>query len=197
MIKSYQIAQILAQKLLAQAAANEPDITADLQNISSEVFAQIVGLENKFKTEESLTRKLIDLAEADSTEISRIARKINDVLRYTFVLPFETYAEGFRQAIKKLRKSGYQIPDYKIWNAWGTMERRFDKGYRGINITVISSHKQKFELQFHTEESFRLKTATHRFYEELRNRRILEKREIELIEKLRKAAENVKKPEGV
>ncbi len=197
MIKSYRTAQFLAQKLLAEAEENEPRITAELQNVAQKVSAEMVGLENKFKTEDSLIRKLIDAVNGNFEKLPRKAQIINDVLRYTFVLPIDFYAERFHKTIERLTELGYQIPKNRIWNAWQTIGERFDKGYRGINITVISSQKQKFELQFHTEESFRLKTETHFLYEELRQKRISEERETELIEERRKAAKSLERPQGV
>ena len=197
MNESYTIAQIFAQKLLAEARANEPKITADLQKIVREVSAEMVGLEHRFKLEESLIRKLVDYAGEDFQKLKRKAKNINDVLRYTFVLPFEVYAEVCHKTIERLSKLGYQIPEHRIWNAWQTIGERFDKGYRGINITVISSQKQKFELQFHTEESFRLKTETHFLYEELRQKGISEEREVGLIEERRKAVKDLERPQGV
>jgi hypothetical protein len=196
-IESYRTAQVLAQKLLAQARGNEPKITADLQKIVQEVSAEMAGLEHRFKLEESLIRKLIDYVGDDFQKLGRKAKNINDVLRYTFVLPFEVYAEVFQGTVERLSKLGYQIPEHRIWNAWQTIGERFDKGYRGINITVISSQNQKFELQFHTEESFRLKTETHILYEELRQKGISEKRQVELIEECRKAAKGLERPQGV
>ncbi len=197
MIKSYRTAQILARKIIDEARGNEPQITADLQNIASKVFAEIVGLENKFKREESLIRKLVDYAGNDFQKLKRKAKSINDVLRYTFVLSFAVYAEGFQKTTERLSELGYRIPENRIWNAWKTIGESFDKGYRGINITVISSQKQKFELQFHTEEGFRLKTETHFLYEESRQKGISEKREAELIEERKKAAKHLERPQGV
>ena len=190
-------ARRLAKELLKQAIENEPQITADLQNIAWEISGEVVGLKNKFKTEISLVRKLIDRADFNSESIREIAESVNDVLRYTFILPFEIYAKGFRQTIETLRELGYQIPENRIWNAWQTAGKRFDKGYRGVNITIISSQKQNFELQFHSAESFRLKTETHFLYEEVRSRKTSKKRKSEIIETLIRMAENIKRPEGI
>lgn len=197
MLKSYRAAQIIARKLLADAAENEPQITADLERIAREVSAALVGLENKFKTEGSLIRKLVDKAAVNSKPVEKISKNLNDVLRYTFVLPFEIYAEGVAQTIEILQNADYEVPPKRIWNAWQTAGMRFDKGYRGINITVISSQSQKFELQFHTEASFRLKAETHSLYEELREIGISKEKEAELIEKLKEAARGLERPKGV
>jgi hypothetical protein len=196
-IKPYQSAQILAQKLLAEAAESEPQITADLKTIASEIFAEMVGLENRFKSLESLTRKIIDMIKINLQAIEEIDEKINDALRYTLILSVEKYADSYHKTIETLWESGYFVPEKRIWNAWENIGTPFDKGYRGINITVISSQKQIFELQFHTEESFRLKNETHSIYEEMRDKNISKEREIELVKTMRAKAAEVKRPKGI
>ena len=186
----------MAKKLLAEARANEPGITAALQTIAGEFSATMVGLEHKFKSEASLLRKLVDKAAVNAESLRQTAEDINDVLRYTFVLPFETYTEGFQEALKKLDRTGYQIPRSRIWNAWKYVGKNRDRGYRGINVTVISSQKQKFELQFHTAESYLLKTETHNLYQELRSKIVSEEREVELIARMKEAAAAIKRPKG-
>lgn len=190
-------ARRIAQELLARAKENESQLTAKLQIIAREVSAEIVGLENKFKSEKSLTRKLLYKSYGDLQKLLKKTRTINDVLRYTFVLPIGTYAENIRQTIKRLRDLGYRVPEDKIWNAWQNIGSAKDRGYRGINITVISSQNQKFELQFHTEESFNLKEETHFLYEELRAGKISSTGEKDLIDTLKTAAESIEKPNGV
>jgi Region found in RelA / SpoT proteins len=190
-------AQHLAAELLKQAVKNEHNITADLQNIAREISAEMVGLENKFKTEVSLIRKLTDTANINSKKLQEVAETINDVLRYSFILPIETYKNDFQKAINLLESAGYTIPKNRIWNAWKYIGNKRDKGYRGINITIISSQRQKFELQFHTAESYLLKTETHDLYKELRSSAVSEEREAKLIYLMKEVASNVKRPEGV
>ena len=210
--KIEQKAAQYAETLLEQASKNESQITADLQKIALEVGAEIVGLENRFKTRESLTRKLIkesiasfkslvdfgySFDEAIEKSTKRQAKRFNDALRYTFLFPYEKYVFGFKQALEKLKQNDYKIPENKIWNAWKNIGTTFDKGYRGINITVISSRKQVFELQFHIRASYELKNETHYFYEESRQSETLPERKIEIAEKIIKLAQEVKTPKGV
>ncbi|HMS38661.1 MAG TPA: hypothetical protein PKE69_00305 [Pyrinomonadaceae bacterium] len=201
-----------ARALLERARAFEPEITADLQRIAAEFGAEMVGLNHKFKTEESLTRKLIkesiasfkslaDLGylydEAVGKATKRQAERNNDALRYMFLFPFEKYVFGFKQTLEKLKQSGYKIPENKIWNAWKNIGTNFDKGYRGINVTVFSSRNQIFELQFHTRESHKLKTETHFLYDESRQSGTLLERKIEISEIVIELAQKVKVPKGV
>lgn len=189
-------ARRLAKELLKQAKENEPQITIDLQTIAKEIAAEMVGLENKFKAEMSLVRKISDTAKASSQELWQAADRINDALRYSFIFPTEHYTEGLSQTIGHLRKADYQIPEDKIWNAWRFIGSKQDRGYRGINITLISSQKQRFELQFHTEASFDLKTETHDLYKEARLMGTLPERRREIKEFVLKKAESVEIPKG-
>ena len=56
---------------------------------------------------------------------------------------------------------------------------------------------QQFELQFHTKESFQLKTQNHPLYEEFRNPQTPEARKRELTEMQIKEANKIPLPDGV
>lgn len=155
------------------------------------------GLKNKFKSQESLTRKLITESYGNLRKMTKKAKTINDVLRYTFVLPIQTYADFVHQIIERLSNLDYQVPEHKIWNAWQNIGTERDRGYRGINITIISSQNQKFELQFHTRASFELKTETHDLYKEARLTETLPERREEIKEIVLKKAEKIEIPKGV
>lgn len=190
-------ARRLAQKLLDAAKLCEPQITEDLTTIAKVINAEIVGLENKFKSLESLERKLKNESIKRKIPIEKIAKRNNDTLRYTFVFDKEKYSEGFADTITELEKLDYFIPERRIWNAWELEGLEIDKGYRGINATIISSQNQKFELQFHTVESFRLKTETHVLYEESRNPNVSIERNIEIVKTVLRLASKIERPKGI
>ena len=185
----------LARQLLAEASENEPEITNDVGEIASILKAEIVGLENKFKSEISLARKLTDYSNVRNVTVEKIAKQINDVLRYTIIFSPESYSKDYKLALDVLVEKGYQIP--KIWNAWSNEGKPNDTGYRGINATIISSQNHKFELQFHTAESFRLKTETHGLYEERRSPNITKQRDAEILEIMKKLAAKIERPKGI
>jgi len=196
-------ARRLAELLIARAKENETQITVYLQGIAAAVSAEMVGLENKIKTEESLTRKLTLLADKDKSsqtdkqKLGKFARRNNDALRYTFVFQSEKYAQGLQETIEQLKKAGFEILSNRIWNAWENAETPGDTGYRGVNITIISSQKQRFELQFHTAESFRLKTETHHLYKELSSLKTFDKRREEIIKEMLRLARQIKRPKEI
>ena len=169
-------------------------------------------MEHKFKTDESLTKKLVGQAirafeyeltagiseeKAVEEAFCELLERQNDVLRYTFVLPVEKYVFGFKRSLEKLNRQNYETSEDKIWNAWKNIGTIFDRGYRGINVTVFSSQPQKFELQFHTEESFRLKIKTHKLYKEARMPETSRRRRIEIIKIMIDSAKETTVPQGV
>lgn len=184
-----------AKQLLEKAKQNEPIITQDLLKIASLINIKIVGLENRFKSEDSLVRKLSDYVMEKGLPIKVVAKRNNDVLRYTYLLSENDYGTEFESLQKYLELAGYRIS--KIFNAWSLAETEADIGYRGLNLTVISSLKQRFELQLHTVESFVLKTETHSFYEEFRSPQTPRHRKTEIVEMMIKKASQLKKPKGI
>lgn len=185
----------LARKLLAEAVKNEPQITKDIEEIATVLKAEIVGLEDKFKTENSLARKLSDYSAEKNLPLKIIATRTNDVLRYTYLLSQNRYAQGLNSVQNHFQKKGYKIG--KIFNGWlleGTIR---DIGYRGINLTISSSQEQKFELQLHTKASFKLKTETHGLYEEFRSLNTSKQMKSEIIEKMIERTKMLKRPIGI
>jgi hypothetical protein len=199
-VKIRQAVRKPAKELIAQAQTVEPEITLDLQNIANKLKVNLQGLENKFKTENSLARKLFDSSIKDSSDsnpnvkLEKYAKNVNDVLRYTFVIEIDSYQNGFEQSLDILKKSGYEVVERRIWNAWKNVGTERDTGYRGINITIKSSQNQLFELQFHTEESFNLKSETHILYQAARLSKTSEKRRNEIIKRVIELAGKIKSP---
>jgi hypothetical protein len=58
--KLEETAALYANQLLEHARRREPPITEDLQKIALEVSAEVIGLEYRFKSQESLTRKITE-----------------------------------------------------------------------------------------------------------------------------------------
>lgn len=152
-----------ADEFLGRARAAEPAITHSMHDIAANLDqGDLIGLDYRLKTEESLKEKLSGLLEEypDKPLVSHIA-DIKDSVRYTVQSPADMYASNVRQTMEQLLSEGYEC--VKLKNTWGV------EGYQGINsfwTDPASGHI--FELQFHTPESFDAKMSTHVLYEELR-----------------------------
>jgi hypothetical protein len=199
-----------AGRLIREARVEEPAITRRLEEIAKQTDGKLVGLEHRFKSEESLARKLADRAddrtaglinkgysreEALTLAVANQVNKVNDALRYTITFQTEHYIARYEATIDILKNQGYKID--KIWNAWELAGTPKDPGYRGINVTLVSPNGQKFELQFHTPESYKLKSDNHLFYEEARANTTSEARKAMLLKLQIESAKSIPIPTGI
>ncbi|TZF99220.1 hypothetical protein FW781_04650 (plasmid) [Chryseobacterium panacisoli] len=162
----YIIANEKAKQLIANAELEKELVQADLLNLAKETGGKMEGLDFAIKGEESLTRKIYDRTQDRHIEkigiekaINKVASKMNDVLRFTITFEPKVYVENYFKIVKELEAKGYKKT--KAFNAWF----QGDGSYRGLNVTFETPNGQQFELQFHTNETFRVKSETHDLYE--------------------------------
>jgi len=90
--------------------------------------------------------------------------EIHDGIRYTFVSDCEDYVHTVNQATVILKDTGFELGVRK--NTWANDE------YKGVN-TRWRDHESgcRFEVQFHTHESWQVKQATHSAYARIQDTR--------------------------
>jgi hypothetical protein len=72
-----------------------------------------------------------------------------------------------------------------------------NREYKGINTRWVTPERQRFEVQFHTPESFHAKEdITHKAYERIRNATITDRERKELREFQREVSRAVPIPDG-
>jgi hypothetical protein len=140
---------------------------------------RLEGLTFRCKHDERLKEKTAEKirAEPDRTPAQAI-RAISDAIRYTLCLEPSNYANGYWDFKLRLESSGYRMIYSK--NHWLD-----DPEYKGINTRWASPDDQRFEVQFHTPESYHAKQeVTHTAYERSRNPLTgrSERREIEMFQ---------------
>ena len=156
---------------IARAQIEEQQVTPDLERIAGDSGGTMLGLEHNIKSQDSLERKV---AQSDKAP--------TDVLRYTMAFPHDQIADGAKTAMTSLEANGYEVDEVR--NGW---LNPVPGEYRGINTTVESPTGYRFELQFHTPESFAVKEAgTHDLYEVVRDedRSLKDRDEAELAARL-------------
>mmetsp|Transcript_38328 Transcript_38328/g.49557 ORF Transcript_38328/g.49557 Transcript_38328/m.49557 type:complete len:598 (+) Transcript_38328:715-2508(+) len=103
----------------------------------------------------------------DIVDIGKIVWSISDALRYTVLLDVNTYTEGVKKIMERLNEEGMFIVSKK--NFWPRGD-----GYQGINNVFGLKCEDsingvfKFEVQFHTQDSFDFKMSSHGLYEDFR-----------------------------
>jgi len=122
------------------------------------------GLEHRRKEDNRVKEKIAELLKRmpDQT-VENVVQALPDVIRYTFCFESENYAAGYWDIKNRMEGKGYSMIYSK--NHW-----RDDPEYKGINTRWVTEEGQRFEVQFHTRESYYAKQhVTHKSYERLRS----------------------------
>lgn len=135
-----KILQDHLNQLLENAMIVETTITPFLQQVVAKCGGELVGLKHRFKTRESLERKIKGDVEAKKRSLARenrgsgevdvvsIVKNIGDALRYTMLVPEEHYCRVVLETRKTLAEIGN--PGSKFKNYW-------EKGKAQL---IIASH---------------------------------------------------------
>lgn len=144
--------------------AGEPAITKQMQDLADETDSRLDGLNNRIKTEESFSRKVRNEAEEAGMSQEEYAELITDAVRYTMVYDDPgKFSESVKSVEGKLLEKGYQRYDHKRRNYF---DPSFSDGtYQGYNTVWIAPTGETFELQFHTEQSLKIKHINHELYQ--------------------------------
>ncbi|SEU32380.1 phage minor capsid protein [Paenibacillus sp. NFR01] len=172
----------------------EPQITRDLQSISETTGMDLVGLDFRLKSRESYLRKVNSDSKnsRDMAIINDTLANTNDVIRYTYQAEGDSLVERYETAVKSMTEKGYTR--HKLKNTWGDKRNP----YRGVNAIFVSPDGQKFELQFHTPESFALKNGRmHEIYEEYRLDSTSPERRAELTKEMFTLSADLKPPKDI
>jgi hypothetical protein len=126
--------------------------------------AVLAGLDHRLKDPDRLKEKFADKMRFKGLDNAvDAARTINDAVRYTFCLSADEYVAGHAYVSRHLEAAGYR-------KAYERSHWLDDPDYKGVNTRWTAPDGGRFELQFHTRESFYAKEHfTHPPYERLRN----------------------------
>jgi hypothetical protein len=172
----------------------EPRISADMRAIEREnaYGGWLEGFEFRLKGDDRLKEKIVEGLATIGPDASpkEILEQIPDAVRYTFCLRPETYARGYYDIKERLESLGYEM--YQSKNSWDAAE------YKGINTRWMTQQGQRFEVQFHTPESFHAKQyVTHGAYERIRSPLTSDAEREELEAFQREVSSRIEVPDGV
>lgn len=153
----------LTDKCMSKAKAAESKTTENLVSFAKDLGGEMMGLDRRFKSSESLMRKLENKSKEKGMTPEEYSKRITDVLRYTASFDDDIFTNGAQNYLSKLQKAGYTIVEVE------NRLRLKDVTYRGINTLIKTPSGYTFELQFHAPQSFATKEAIHGAYEILRD----------------------------
>lgn len=183
----------LIDGVMQTAKKNEPQLSATMKDLAKGVGGQLVGYKRRLKTRESIDSKLKRMQqEQPGMDAARAAREISDSVRYTLVFPSdENHAQSVQAAVAKLEGQGYQVA--KLKNYWEVGDP-----YNGINgVFVHPDTGFRFEVQFHTPDSWQQKNQIHLLYNQFREPDTSRPERQRLYDQMVRATDGLQRPPGV
>jgi hypothetical protein len=177
---------------LKKAEALEKVATSMVTEIAKEQKSELFGLEYRMKTAESLAEKIkIDVEEKGLTT-DEAADSINDAVRYTMLYEREDFVSKVSEAQTLLAERGWTQYDNKYKNFFAGGD-----AYDGYNTVLVNKATgERFELQFHTPESIKIKVKIHPWYKEFQETTQESPRRLELLNMMKAEWENYERPVG-
>jgi len=171
-----------------QALKREPFITAKVKSVAEQTDVNMAGTEYRIKSVSSYLKKFCRKYSQTGQ-----ACEIKDILRYTYTVSPELLSEKVIKIIEIYQDSGYNTVEIK--NYWLDSQNP----YNGINTILRSPQGEPFELQYHTPESFGVKSGKiHELYEKQRLIRDVSSREyIELFDQMFELSDSMEIPKGI
>lgn len=147
-----------------QAVEIEPDTSAAVRAAAEAAGAELVDLESRIKSVDSIADKLRRMAARGIRKYRApegAAEKLEDTLRYTSVFDPELFTVGVGGLIRGMQAQGYALTRLPPWRSSGP--------YRGINMTFEAPNGTLVEIQAHTRDSLELRHRNHDLYEDARD----------------------------
>ncbi len=145
----------------------EPTFSADAQAIERENKDKhggwLEGFDHRIKGGDRLGEKIAAQLEVEpGMTATEALGEVPDGIRYTYCFRPESYTHGYYDIKERFESRGYEM--YYSQNWWTNPE------YKGINTRWVASDGERFEVQFHTPDSFHAKHhVTHTAYERIRD----------------------------
>ena len=123
---------------------------------------RLEGFTHRLKGEDRLLGKVAEGLATSSPDATpqQVLRLIPDAIRFTYCVQPENYTRGYYDIKERFESRGHEM--YYSKNYWT------DPEYKGINSRWVTAEGQRFEVQFHTPDSFHAKhQVTHLAYERI------------------------------
>jgi hypothetical protein len=178
-----------AQDYYLDLVNKEPAISQSVLQSSKKAGSNLAGFDMRLKSMGSYTEKVSkEVLEADSVKTA--IGRMYDVVRFTCISEGSSLVQEYFTFVDSMKLQGYNI--YRVKNTFSN-----PTDYRGLNVIFSSPSGDKFEVQFHTPQSFDVKNRTHAAYEEQRKVGVSEARKNELKQLMDLESRKIVAPEGI
>jgi len=133
----------------------EKKVTPLLKKIAKQFDGKLVGLGSKLKKKSKIKKKQL--------KHSNYMKEPRDILRYMVMFSTNEYVSGVSQMYSSLLDN----EDLDTRDEWNKQSWCLGDMYQGINTSWKYKGKDIFEIQFHTPDSFNIKSEKkmHDFYD--------------------------------
>ncbi|EHK54641.1 hypothetical protein MAXJ12_23817 [Mesorhizobium alhagi CCNWXJ12-2] len=188
-----------AQMEVSRAQAEEKDITATAISVAealrrADINVEMPHLAQRLRSESSMTDQLIGMQAPGEPG----AQLISNAVRHVFELPDRDFTRAFKKAILAFDENG--CAEISTTNWFRTRSPTFV----GIKTVLATPGGYRFEVEFHTADSYRAKIDNHDTYKELQKLQELQRGSQEpldqsiaeqLLERVRQACNKVVIPD--
>lgn len=169
-----------------KAVENEPEITKHVKDVAKQTGMNMEGLDYRLKTKESYLGKIKREYSPEGNTY-----EVKDIIRYTYTATAKDLVPKAEKAIELHKDAGYNTD--RIKNSWLDSHNP----YNGVNTILSSPNGQKFEIQYHTPESYAVKDQMHKDYESWRKLDPSSKEAIELRKKMLTQSQGMEVPADI
>lgn len=169
--KDSPLVRSLANERFAEAKQREPQLSDMVESIAATTGGTLAGFDFRLKREDSVARKIISDAIEKDISPEQAAADMTDLNRYTIVYNREDIVPRVIEAENRLADEGFQKYDDKWRNyfAQSSSPDEYNAVYHGYNTVWLDPETNtRFEVQFHTPETYAAKDQVHLVYERYR-----------------------------
>ena len=152
-----------ADRLHRAAVEMEPEITKLVTSIAKATGGKAEGLAFRLKAPAAIAGKIMRDVVEKNVSPAEAASQLSDINRYTITYDPKTLVAQGKAAIAALKEAGWSPYDHKLKNFFVPGD-----AYDGFNGVYENKDGARFELQFHTPESIKIKEVAHKIFERWR-----------------------------
>jgi hypothetical protein len=139
----------LAKGVRDRALAVEPTVTNLVKSLVAQSQGELIGLEQRVKSTDSLARKIdADSEKEFGGDKKAAADAVSDSLRYTMAVQDANYTAGLESTVSALEATGWKL---RVKNFWQSGDP-----YDGANVKATKDGVT-VEIQVHTPKSYAVK----------------------------------------
>lgn len=153
-----------AEELAIHARRMEAETSALVQRVAHANAGTLAGWEHRVKSKGSIQEKLEQRLTTYNGNLERARTSVNDALRYSIIFDDDEFTGRYWKTMSEFERLG--ATKTKVANSFD----RTDIPFSSVRTALRTQSGATFEVQFHTPETFKLKTRFHDLYKQSGNR---------------------------